>query len=170
MERKRTESVLELIEMTGLQVEEELPKNAVLPAGVWRGVISTFDETTGNIRILLPRLSTTEPIVAQSTVPISQADVGREVLVAFEEGDARNLFIVGFLWRQAQRPPAQQSPHEVKVDGEQVVLTGKNEVVLRCGKASITLTSAGKILIRGAYLLSQSSGVNRIQGGSVQVN
>ena len=33
-----------------------------------------------------------------------------------------------------------------------------------------TLTRAGKILIRGAYLLARSSGVNRIQGGSVQIN
>ena len=29
---------------------------------------------------------------------------------------------------------------------------------------------AGKVLIRGAYLLSRSSGVNRIKGGSVQIN
>ena len=37
-------------------------------------------------------------------------------------------------------------------------------------KASITLTSAGKILLRGAYILNRSSGVNRIKGGSVQIN
>ncbi|MEP7119602.1 MAG: hypothetical protein ABJE95_01785, partial [Byssovorax sp.] len=36
--------------------------------------------------------------------------------------------------------------------------------------SSITLTRAGKILIRGAYVLTRSSGVNRIQGGSVQIN
>ncbi|XXT19888.1 hypothetical protein WME94_57670 [Sorangium sp. So ce429] len=29
---------------------------------------------------------------------------------------------------------------------------------------------AGKILIRGEYLLVRASGVNRIQGGSVQIN
>ena len=28
----------------------------------------------------------------------------------------------------------------------------------------------GKVLIRGTYLLSRSSGVNRIKGGSVQIN
>jgi hypothetical protein len=42
--------------------------------------------------------------------------------------------------------------------------------VLRCGKASITLTSAGKVLIRGTYVLSRSSGVNKIKGGSIQLN
>ena len=58
----------------------------------------------------------------------------------------------------------------IDVDGERLVFTAKKEIVLRCGKASITLTRAGKILIRGAYLLSRSSGVNRIKGGSVKIN
>ena len=51
-----------------------------------------------------------------------------------------------------------------------MVLKAQQEIVLECGKASITLTRAGKVLIRGAYLLSRSSGVNRIKGGSVQIN
>lgn len=55
-------------------------------------------------------------------------------------------------------------------DGERLVLKAGREIVLQCGKASITLTSAGKVIIRGAYVLSRSSGVNRIVGGSVQIN
>jgi hypothetical protein len=43
-------------------------------------------------------------------------------------------------------------------------------VVLRCGKASITLTKAGKIIIDGAYVSHRSSGVLRLRGGSVQIN
>jgi hypothetical protein len=58
----------------------------------------------------------------------------------------------------------------VHVDGKRVVLEGQEEVVLKCGEASITLTRNGKVVIRGKYLLSRSSGVNRILGGSVQVN
>ena len=58
----------------------------------------------------------------------------------------------------------------VHLDGKRVVLEGQEEVVLRCGEASITLTRNGKIVIRGKYLLSRASGVNRILGGSVQVN
>lgn len=56
------------------------------------------------------------------------------------------------------------------VDGKKVVIEGEEEIVLKCGDSSITLTKAGKILIRGKYLLNRSSGVNRIMGGSVQVN
>jgi hypothetical protein len=43
-------------------------------------------------------------------------------------------------------------------------------MVLRCGKASITLTRAGKVLIQGSYVLSRSTGVNRVKGGAVQIN
>jgi len=46
----------------------------------------------------------------------------------------------------------------------------KDQLVLRCGRASITLTAAGKVLIEGAYVSSRSTGVNRIKGGSVQIN
>ncbi len=58
----------------------------------------------------------------------------------------------------------------VYVDGKKVSIEGSEEVTFKCGKASITLLNSGKILIRGTYLLNRSSGVNRIMGGSVQVN
>jgi hypothetical protein len=50
------------------------------------------------------------------------------------------------------------------------MVSAKEQLVLRCGKASITLTKEGKVLIQGAYVSSRSSGVNRIKGGSVQLN
>ena len=59
---------------------------------------------------------------------------------------------------------------QAKLDGEQVTLSAEKEIVLKCGKSSITLTKAGKIIIRGEYVLSRSSGVNKIKGGSVQIN
>jgi len=49
-------------------------------------------------------------------------------------------------------------------------VSAKEQLVLRCGKASITLTKAGKIVIDGAYISCRSSGVYRIKGGSVQLN
>ena len=67
----------------------------------------------------------------------------------------------------ARRSPAQV---EVDADGERMIVSADEQLVLRCGKASITLTKAGKVLIEGAYVLSRSTGVNRIKGGSVQLN
>lgn len=110
-----------------------------------------------------------EPVPARSTCPVSPAELGREVILLFENNDRRHPIILGLL--QAPVPPETPAgPISVSLDGEQVTLSAKNEIVLRCGKASITLTRAGKVLIRGAYLLSRSSGVNRIKGASVQIN
>ncbi len=46
----------------------------------------------------------------------------------------------------------------------------QDQIVLRCGKASITLTKEGKVILQGAYVSNQSSGVLRLKGGSVQIN
>jgi hypothetical protein len=66
--------------------------------------------------------------------------------------------------------PGSPARAEAVVDGKKVAVTGEEEVTLRCGKASITLTRAGKVLIKGDYVLSRASGVNRIKGGAVQIN
>jgi hypothetical protein len=68
------------------------------------------------------------------------------------------------------RGAKRRQPVELRLDKQKFVFTAEQEIVLRCGKASITLTRAGKVLIRGAYILNRSSGVNRIKGGSVQIN
>jgi hypothetical protein len=59
---------------------------------------------------------------------------------------------------------------EVEADGKRLVISAQDQIVLRCGKASITLAKEGKLIIQGAYVSSQSSGVLRIKGGSVQIN
>jgi uncharacterized protein (DUF2345 family) len=66
--------------------------------------------------------------------------------------------------------PSQAGQVEVDSDGQRLIVSAKEQIVLRCGKASITLTKAGKVLIDGTYVLSRSSGANRIKGGSVQLN
>lgn len=63
-----------------------------------------------------------------------------------------------------------EETQDVTIDGKRVAFNAHEKIVLTCGKASITLTKAGKIIIRGAYVLNRSSGVNKIKGGSVQIN
>jgi hypothetical protein len=109
------------------------------------------------------------PLVARHVCALGTADVGRDVVLSFEEGDCGRPIIVGLLQPPSQ-PGADGALVNVSMDGQQITLSAKSQIVLRCGKASITLTRAGKVLIRGAYLLSRSSGVNRIKGGSVQIN
>jgi hypothetical protein len=114
------------------------------------------------------------PILARVGVALTREDVGCEVAVLFENGDPQRPLVMGVVrpWPlQSEEEQAMPSPaQDLAIDGERLILTGKREIVLRCGKASITLTRAGKVLVRGAHLSSRSSGANRIKGGSVQLN
>jgi hypothetical protein len=122
---------------------------------------------SGEPLVDFPGNTSRELVRARSLVPITNAEAGREVALSFDGGDASRPIIVGFL---QTLPAAPTSSRTVKVDDEVLVLHAKKEVVLQCGKASITLTSAGKVLIRGEYVLSHSSGVNKVRGGSIQLN
>lgn len=59
---------------------------------------------------------------------------------------------------------------EADVDGQRVKLSGEKEVVIACGKASITLRANGRVIIRGTQVESYSEGTNRIKGGQVRIN
>ncbi|WP_437585663.1 DUF6484 domain-containing protein [Sorangium sp. So ce1000] len=113
-------------------------------------------------------------IPARAMTALGPEDEGREVALLFEGGRRDRPVVMGRMHvagesaGAAARPSAEGAT--ATADGERLVFTAEKEIVLQCGKASITLTRAGKILIRGAYLLTRSSGVNRIQGGSVQIN
>lgn len=109
---------------------------------------------------------------ARTVVDLHAEHIGQQVLLAFESGDAaRGPVILGVL-RGSNHPISDQGPGQLHVDadGQRLVVDAKQQLVLRCGKASITLTKAGKVLIAGAYVLSRSTGVNRLKGGSVQIN
>jgi hypothetical protein len=108
---------------------------------------------------------------AKSTVDLHGTHIGAQVVLMFEHGDPSRPIVLGVLCGQTGWPfddkPAQL---DVDADGQRLIINAKEQLVLRCGKASITLTKTGKVLIEGSYLLSRSAGVNRIKGGSVQLN
>ncbi|XXZ37894.1 DUF6484 domain-containing protein [Sorangium sp. So ce327] len=110
-------------------------------------------------------------IPARAMTALGPEDEGREVALLFEGGRRDRPVVMGRMHVAGESASAAvQAGATATADGERLVFTAEKEIVLQCGKASITLTRAGKILIRGAYLLTRSSGVNRIQGGSVQIN
>jgi hypothetical protein len=141
---------------------------AVAPAPPGRdgpavGVLAGFDER-GVPLVLYPGAPGGRPVPARSVVALSAGAVGREAVLLFEQGDPARPLVMGLV--EVPRP----GPARVELDGERLVLTAEREITLRCGEASITLTSAGKVLIHGSYVLSRSSGLNRIKGGAVQIN
>ena len=107
------------------------------------------------------------PVATRTTAFLSTEDVGREVALIFEGADPAKPLLIGLIVHPARRAAQKVS---VPRDEERLEFTAEREIVLRCGSASLTLTRAGKVLIRGAYVSSHSSGVNRIKGGSVQIN
>jgi hypothetical protein len=113
----------------------------------------------------------TAAIAAASILDLHGPHIGKRVVMQFERSDPQRPIILGLLregdgW-PLPNPPAQV---EVDVDGERLLVTAKEQLVLKCGKASITLTKAGKVIVQGTYVSHRSSGVMRIKGGSVQLN
>lgn len=108
---------------------------------------------------------------ARAAVDLHGAHIGQPVVLMFEDGDASRPIVMGVL-RQAEGWPLAEPPAQVEVDanGERMIVSAREQLVLRCGKASVTLTKAGKVLIQGSYVSSRSTGVNRVKGGSVQLN
>ena len=91
----------------------------------------------------------------------------QQVLLAFE---GERPIVLGVLIDDASTELEVAQPSEALVDGRRVVLEGKDEIALRCGASSITLTRNGRVVIRGTYVVAHSRGVHRIKGGSVQIN
>jgi len=181
-----------------VEVFEELskPKKEVVklaPGEIVLGTIVSID-ALGQPLVDFPQNLSTEAISAITTLPLEQAHASRQVALLFNQGDFSQPIVTGLIHSPLQAildnfQQEQESAVEVKslkkdnvemaanLDIENVCVDGKNltfeatdQMVFKCGQSSITLTKEGKVLIRGKYLLNRSSGVNRIMGGSVQVN
>ncbi len=121
--------------------------------------------------VLYPGQPGTAAIKARTVVDLHSLHIGRSVALMFEDADPSKPIIMGVMREGAGWSLADQSGQvEVNTDGERLIVSAKEQIVFRCGKASITLTKAGKVSIEGTYVLSRSSGVNRLKGGSVQLN
>lgn len=175
---------------TDRAVFEEDTSAAVPPIAPGEIVIGTLAgiDNQGQPLVDFPENPSGRPLAAMSTLGITAIHVGRSVALLFANGDPQRPVIMGLIHSPLhdlivaydaaplQAPPEEQPTppalhvDDITIDGKRIVLEGKEEVVIKCGEASITLTKAGKILIRGHYLLNRASGMNRIMGGSVQVN
>src|SRR5262245_24848229 len=148
------------------------PEPCALPSApsVLVGELVAMTDEGRTALVVYPGQSGSAAVAARSVVDLHGCHIRRKVVLMFERGDPTKPIVMGVLpegdgWPLAERP----GQVEVDTDGERLIVSAKEQLVLRCGKASITLTKAGKVLIQGAYISSRSSGVNRIKGGSVQL-
>jgi hypothetical protein len=124
------------------------------------------------------------PVPARSLVQVDLAALKRaaadraEVLLAFDGDDAARPIILGVLGAHSDTPGLDAAvaatlasgEATVEADGKRLVIEAKQEVVLRCGEASITLKRDGKVLIRGVNVETRASGTNRVKGATVKIN
>ncbi|ASJ76796.1 DUF6484 domain-containing protein [Granulosicoccus antarcticus] len=156
-------------------------RNSALPApvhGVLIGVLATLNQM-GQPSVTYAGNHTARPVLAKSTTLIPTDAIGKKVALLFENGDITLPIVIGILQEPCTTAPVlstieddtiHPAQSELIVDGRPIDLQAREQIILRCGKSSITMTSAGKIIIRGTYVSSKSSGANRIRGGSVQIN
>ena len=98
------------------------------------------------------------PVAAQATARYDPSAEGRTVALLFVAGDPRKPIAIGLVRDEGEAVP------------DRLVFTAREQVELRCGEASIVLTRAGKILVRGSYLSLRSTGLHRITGAAVHIN
>ena len=133
-------------------------------------------------------------LTAITTVALTHAHIGRQVALMFVGQDLSKPVLIGLVRNQldsiiecmsnspavaqgqedhgveVQGETVESSDYEVTSDGKKLTIEAEDEILLKCGESSISLNKSGKVVIRGKYVLSRSRGVNRIMGGSVQVN
>lgn len=138
--------------------------------GTYLGWVTEFNEEQGWLVDFIGNPG--PPLVARltTTIPPSRgqqaAAMRQQAILIFENSDPALPIVIGLV--QSSTPIHDET--EAHIDGQRVVLEAENEVVLRCGAASITLRRNGAIIIKGAHLISHSSGINRIRGGSLEFN
>lgn len=177
---------------TDIQLFEPTENHAAAPPSEL--VLATLSGFDDNGRPLVQyAIAGATAVPAITTQALQHGHIGRQVALLFVNQDTQQPIIIGLIKSQlddlldslavgeieadintdsraGDGQPAMPIEQSVTVDGGKLTLEGKDEIVLKCGDSSITLTKSGKVLIRGKYLLNRSSGVNRIMGGSVQVN
>ena len=100
----------------------------------------------------------------------------QDALLLFEGGDPARPVLVAVL--RSATPmidallagPLPAAQKVARVDGRRVELEGREEVVLRCGKASLTLRADGRVVLRGVNVVTQADAVQKIRGGKVEIN
>lgn len=112
------------------------------------------------------------PARAASTLgPVPRAELEaaaleqRVVLLAFLDGRADAPVLLSLHGPSEPEPERAPEPAEARQ-----LIEAPRELVLRCGKASITLRSDGTVLIRGRDVTSWARRRQRIRGGSVNIN
>lgn len=132
--------------------------------GVATATLAGFSRTGAPIVDLLSE-STGVHTAARSCVALDNRDVGKQVIVVRDVEQPESPIVIGVI-----QPHTPGTSVEVTADSRNLTVSAQESITLKCGDASITLDRDGKVMIRGRHVVTHASGVNRIRGGSVQLN
>jgi hypothetical protein len=143
-------------------------ETAVVTQSVSRGrVLGTSDEG-----YLIVGIGTPPRIVSCEVVRTPGGSLpgpGAAVLVLLPGMDSEELPVVlGEIGTAAAS--GADDPAVVSSTPDTLVIEAKHSLTLKVGDGSITIREDGRILIKGRDLVSHAKRVNRIRGGSVQIN
>jgi hypothetical protein len=157
---------------------EVVPLEPRLAAAGVVGRVASF--AGGEVRVELP--GPAGPVPARVAASLDDAALAaaardhQEAVLLLEDGDPSRPILVALLRSRTPlvdailaEPPA-DAQRVARVDGKRVVVEGKEEVVLQCGRASLTLRRDGKVVLRGVNVVSQAEQVHKVRGGKVQIN
>lgn len=171
--------------------EQSLETSNIAPGEIVLGTLTAIN-ALGQPEVNFSLNSDNKSVSAITTQVLTEQHINRQVALLFNQGDISQPIIIGLIhsplqamldnFDQGQSPTQSGDKSEkielagnlnvdnVTVEGKKITFEAEDEMVFKCGESSITLTKSGKVMIRGKYLLNRSTGVNRILGGSVQVN
>lgn len=163
-------------------------------SGVVVGVVTNTQDPAGlgRVKVKFPWLSESEesswarvatPMAGKGRGFYFLPEVEDEVLLAFEQGDARFPYVLGALWNGQDKPPEKnengenniraiksRSGHVIRLndtDGEEKIeildKSGKNTIVIDTAKNTITLTSEKDIT------LSASKGTIKLDAQKIEI-
>ena len=101
--------------------------------------------------------------------------VGTQVLFICEDRQRSKAILIGVLVNLEPMPREHTFETAARktcaqIDGQQVVLEAEQEIVLRCGKGSLTLTADGRIVMKGVEITSRAQRTHKIRGAVVNIN
>jgi hypothetical protein len=135
--------------------------------GVLVGVLHDFDDS-GRPRVIVPG-HIVVPRVARAICALGPGQEGRQCALLFEEGDLARPLIMGVLQEPVITIHALGATTTTQ-EAESFTVEAERAIELRCGKASLRLSSDGRIELRGSTVVSHATGLNRMRGASIKLN